>query len=67
MCHSLFRGASFQDHGAPALEADAGGMALGKPAVDVGERYVQQRRISLDLIGNEPKAIRRNFVAGAFG
>jgi hypothetical protein len=42
-------------------------MALGKPAVDVGERYVQQRRISLDLIGNEPKAIRGNFVAGAFG
>lgn len=67
MCHALFRGASFQDHGAPALEADAGGMALGKPAGDVGEWYVQQRRISLDLIGNEPKAIRGNFIASAFG
>jgi hypothetical protein len=42
-------------------------MALGNPAGDVSERYVQQRRISFDLIGNEPKAIRRNFVAGAFG
>jgi hypothetical protein len=43
------------------------GMALGKPAVDVSERYVQQLGISLDLIGNEPEAICGNIVAGACG
>lgn len=55
-----------EDHGPPSFQPALGGMALGKPAFDIGERDFEQGGIGLDLVGDQTKSIRRHFVAGAF-